>query len=74
MAAAKYKPGDTVYTYYSGVITEHRVIAVKTGQVSQTGVLYQITPRLTKERDRPKDVNGKSYEEWIDEGWFKEKR
>ncbi len=54
------KIGDKVLCEWDeGRLTEHEITGIKKG-VSQTGIMYQVSPklRLTNECD------------WIDSGWF----
>jgi hypothetical protein len=56
--------GDRVQTNFSGWITDHVVVALRGGTISQSGVMVQVHPPVPKS-------GGASA--WIDVGWFKAK-
>lgn len=61
--------GEDVYTDFTGKVTKHRVTARKTGQISQTGCLLQVTPVVAKSTDFGSPYVGSN--PWIDAAWFR---
>lgn len=61
--------GDEVYTDFTGKVTQHRVTARKTGQLSQTGCMLQVMPIVAKSTDFGNPYVGSN--PWIDAAWFR---
>ena len=60
MDKPKYKKGQQVITDFNGRDQTVTITSTMTGQKSQTGILYQVDPPLSR--------HGSG---WIDEAWFR---
>jgi hypothetical protein len=56
----KFKVGDVVETSFSGKLTRHTITKVETGFVSQSGVMYRVSPAVT----------GNTWGDYFDQAWF----